>query len=446
MSSNVAISLRNLSKAYQIYEKPSERFWQILLGEKRKHVRSFQALNNISLEIKRGEVVGVMGVNGSGKSTLLQLICGTLNPTSGIISVQGRISALLELGSGFNMEFTGKENVHLSAAIRGASSQEIAERYQEIIDFAQIGNFIDQPVKTYSSGMLVRLAFAVAINSDPDVLVIDEALTVGDELFQKKCFSRLEHLREQGITIFFVSHSGQQVVELCSRAILLDRGELLISGTPNEVYACYQKLIYSPVGTRTAVRQLILEGRTQLDSSGKREASSPHEFYEEGFDSKNIQNVINYEPNGAQIVSSAIQNLDGILVNQLERGTQYKYVYKVKFNEDAFSVRFGTLIKSISGLELGGALSHNLNNDVNERHIKKGSILVVEYQFNCTLNPGVYFLNAGVQGVDRNGQETYLHRIVHANAFRVLPTEKNIATALIDFGFELCIVESELQA
>lgn len=443
MSSNIAISLSNLSKSYQIYEKPSDRFWQILLGEKKKYVRSFQALNDISLEIKRGEVVGVMGVNGSGKSTLLQLICGTLNPTTGIISVGGRISALLELGSGFNMEFTGKENVQLSAAIRGMGAQEIAQRYQAIIDFAQIGDFIDQPVKTYSSGMLVRLAFAVAINSDPDILVIDEALAVGDELFQKKCFSRLEFLREQGVTIFFVSHSGQQVVELCSRAILLDRGELLMSGAPNAVYASYQKLIYSPVGTRTAVRQSIIDGREQLGFSGDREESTLYEFYEEGFDSKNIQNVINYEPNGAQIVSSVIQNLDGILVNQLERGAKYKYVYKVKFNEDAFSVRFGTLIKSISGLELGGALSHNSNN-ANEKYIKKGSVLVIEYQFDCTLNPGVYFLNAGVQGVGRNGQETYLHRIVHANAFRVLPTENNIATALIDFGFELHILEGQL--
>lgn len=446
MSSSIAISLRNLSKAYQIYEKPIDRFWQILFGEKRKRVRSFQALNDVSLEIEKGEVVGVMGANGSGKSTLLQLICGTLNPTIGNISVEGRISALLELGSGFNSEFTGKENVQLSAAIRGMGAKEIADRYEEIISFAEIGDFIDQPVKTYSSGMLVRLAFAVAIHSDPDILVIDEALAVGDELFQKKCFSRLEYLREQGVTILFVSHSGQQVVELCSRAILLDRGECLLSGPPNEVYAAYQKLIYSPVGTRSVVRQAIRGSKVKSDLSGssnRLDESSPNEFYEEGFDSKNNQNVISYEPNGAQIISSAIQNLDGILVNQLVRGAKYKYVYKIKFNEDAFSVRFGVLIKSISGLELGGALSHIVNN-ANEKNIKKGRILVVEYQFNCILNPGVYFLNAGVQGMGRNGQETYLHRIVHANAFRVLPTENNIATALIDFGFEPSITEGEL--
>ena len=443
MSSNVAISLRNLCKAFQRYEKPSERLWQILLGKKREHAQSFQALKDISLEIKKGEVVGIMGENGSGKSTLLQLICGTLNPTSGVIKVEGRISALLELGAGFNMEFTGKENVQLSAAIRGMSAHEIAERYQQIIDFAQIGDFIDQPVKTYSSGMLVRLAFSVAINSDPDVLIIDEALAVGDEFFQKKCFSRLQDLRERGVTILFVSHSGHQVVELCDRAILIDHGEQIASGRPNEVYAAYQKLIYSPAVNRSAVRQAIREGSVKKDISGGADdtnESVPHDFYVEDFDLKNSQNIFYYEENGAQIFFTAIQNLDGMIVNHLKRGDRYKYVYKIKFHRDAFSVRFGTLIKSISGLELGGALSHDFES-AHQKNIRQGSILTVEYEFDCMLNPGVYFFNAGVQGQDHNGHSIYLHRIVHANPFRVLPAKNDFATALIDFNFVPFIAE-----
>lgn len=196
IAEDTAIRISNLSKCFQIYEKPSDRLLQMLSRGYRKYYREFWALKGISFEVKKGETIGVVGRNGSGKSTLLQLICGTLNSSGGSIQVNGRIAALLELGSGFNPEFTGRENVYMNAAILGLKKEEIDSRYAEIESFAEIGQFIDQPVKTYSSGMAVRLAFAVAINSDPEVLIVDEALSVGDELFQRKCFSRIEAIKK----------------------------------------------------------------------------------------------------------------------------------------------------------------------------------------------------------------------------------------------------------
>ena len=239
---DIAISVQNLSKCFQIYENPRDRLKQFVMpriqrfsGKKPKqYFREFWALKDVSFEIKKGEIVGIVGRNGSGKSTLLQLICGTLSPTGGSVQTNGRIAALLELGSGFNPEFTGRENVYMNAAVLGLSKSEVDARFDDIADFADIGQFIEQPVKTYSSGMTVRLAFFIAINVDPEILIVDEALSVGDELFQRKCFSRIEAIRASGATILFVSHSGGTVVELCDRAVLMDSGEKLAIGLPKK--------------------------------------------------------------------------------------------------------------------------------------------------------------------------------------------------------------------
>ncbi|HHQ4708182.1 TPA: ABC transporter ATP-binding protein, partial [Aeromonas veronii] len=224
MFSDIAIKVENLSKCYEVYDTPRDRLKQFIfprmqsvvrIVERQNYFREFWALRNVNFEVKKGETVGIIGCNGSGKSTLLQMICGTLNPTSGSINTKGRIAALLELGSGFNPEFTGRENVYLNGAVLGLSNKEIDERFDDIADFADIGEFIERPVKTYSSGMTVRLAFAVQAMVDPDILVVDEALAVGDEKFQRKCFARLEELKSKGSSILFVSHSSASIVELC---------------------------------------------------------------------------------------------------------------------------------------------------------------------------------------------------------------------------------------
>ncbi len=241
--SDIAIKVSNLSKCYQLYAQPKDRLKQFLWRGRRQYYREFWALREVSFEVMPGEVLGIVGRNGSGKSTLLQLVCGTLAASSGEVSVKGRIAALLELGAGFNPEFTGRENVFMSAAILGLSEQEIAARFEEIVDFSGIRDFIDQPVKTYSSGMYVRLAFAVATSVDPDILVIDEALSVGDGAFARKSFDRIMRMRDTGRTILFCSHSLFQVESLCTRAIWLDGGKIMAEGDSASVVAAYQSFL-----------------------------------------------------------------------------------------------------------------------------------------------------------------------------------------------------------
>lgn len=243
MSSDIAIRVNNLGKCYQIYDKPGDRLKQSLWRGRKKFYREFWALHDISFEVKKGETVGIIGRNGSGKSTLLQLICGTLTSTTGEIQINGRIAALLELGSGFNPEFTGRENVYMNATILGLSRQEIDAKYDEIVAFADIGDFIEQPVKTYSSGMYVRLAFSVAINVEPDILVIDEALSVGDHAFQHKCISRFSQIIAGGASILFVSHDVGTVQAHCQRALWLDRGNIRSIGKASEISDRYYQSI-----------------------------------------------------------------------------------------------------------------------------------------------------------------------------------------------------------
>jgi lipopolysaccharide transport system ATP-binding protein len=243
MPSKPAISVKNLNKCYQLYAQPIDRLKQFLWRGRRQYFREFWALRDVSFDIAKGEVLGIIGRNGAGKSTLLQLLCGTLNPTEGSVNVQGRIAALLELGSGFNPEFSGRENVYLSASILGLSQQEIDERFEAIVDFSGIRDFIDQPVKTYSSGMYVRLAFSVATSVDPDILIVDEALSVGDGEFARKSFDRIRAMKEAGKTILFCSHTLYQVEAFCDRVLWLDRGRLMNLGDPQDVVQCYSNIL-----------------------------------------------------------------------------------------------------------------------------------------------------------------------------------------------------------
>lgn len=244
MSFDPVVRLENLGKCYHVYEKPRDRLLQMLTRGRKKYAREFWALRDVSLAVKKGECLGVIGRNGAGKSTLMQLVCGTLNPTCGTLAVQGRVAALLELGAGFNPEFSGRENVLLSAAVNGLSQAEIATRYEEIVEFSGVRDFIDQPVKTYSSGMYVRLAFSIATSVDPDILVIDEALSVGDGEFARKSFDRILSLQKQGKTILFCSHSLYQVEKFCDRVLWLDHGRPIMLGGAGEVIPHYSAFLF----------------------------------------------------------------------------------------------------------------------------------------------------------------------------------------------------------
>ena len=247
MSSKLAIKIDSLSKCYEIYDAPRDRLKQMIIPKLQrlvmrspgKYYNEFWALKNISVDIKKGEAVGIVGRNGSGKSTLLQLICGTLSPTQGLVETNGRIAALLELGSGFNPEFSGRENVYLNGSVLGIDKARLDERFADIVKFADIGNHLDQPVKTYSSGMFVRLAFAVQMHLDPEILIIDEALSVGDQFFQAKCYAAIRSMMDNGTTVLFVSHSAATVKALCPRAILLSHGELVVDGPASKVLDRY---------------------------------------------------------------------------------------------------------------------------------------------------------------------------------------------------------------
>jgi lipopolysaccharide transport system ATP-binding protein len=447
------IRLRGISKRYEIYRRPSDRLKQAirsgagaLLGlAPACYFDEFWALRDVSFDVRPGETVGVVGRNGSGKSTLLQIVCGTLAPSGGDVATRGRIAALLELGSGFNPEFTGRANVFLNAAILGIPRAEAEARFDAIAAFADIGAFIDQPVKTYSSGMAVRLAFAVAINVDPQILVVDEALSVGDELFQRKCYARIEQIKRAGATILFVSHSAGAVIELCDRALLLEAGEMLAIGDPKAVIGQYQRLIYAPPERQVEVRSAIRASRGAAvavgagGGEGVGDASAgdvgqPDDQYDPGLVP---HSTLAYESRGAVIEGPEIVNEAGARVNCLVRGRTYRYRYAVRFAEAASEVRFGMLVKVLSGLELGGAATASNPRD-SVAFVPAGSVARVEFRFRCALNPGTYFMNAGVLG-KKGAEEIFLHRILDLFAFRVQPVKGSIATGIAYLDCEPCV-------
>jgi lipopolysaccharide transport system ATP-binding protein len=449
MSSELSIRINGVGKVFPVYDKPHHRLLQMLSPRavKGRWYREFRALSNVDLSIYKGETVGIVGRNGSGKSTLLQIICGTLAASSGSVEVRGRVAALLELGAGFNPDFTGRENIYLNGSVLGLSRKEIAERFDEIVDFADIGDFIEQPVKSYSSGMYVRLAFAVAINVMPDILIVDEALSVGDEAFQRKCFARIDRIRESGATVLFVSHAAGTVVELCNRAILLDRGELLVSGSPKYVVSQYHKLVYASADRARALREDIrsqnagsrLEASAVHAASGDagtvaaemsssaNEPGSPEDFFDEGL---TPQSTVRYDTRGAHIQDPHIETPDGRRVNVLRGGAEYVYCYSVCFDEHAQGVRFGMLIKTISGLELGGGVSATREHAI--PLVGQGEVVSVRFRFVAGLAPGVYFLNAGVLATVVE-EETYMDRIIDAVMIRIIPEPGRTSTGHVDF-------------
>jgi lipopolysaccharide transport system ATP-binding protein len=477
MSSEVAIRVRDVSKHYLMFERPEDRLKQMivpriarLVGRRpHQYYRDFAALNCVSFEVKRGETVGIIGRNGCGKSTLLQIICGTLRPSGGTVEVNGRIAALLELGAGFNPEFTGRENVYMNATILGLPQAEIDHRFDDIARFADIGLFLDQPVKTYSSGMYVRLAFATAINVDPDILVVDEALAVGDEAFQRKCFARIEDIKDKGGTILFVSHGAQTIVQLCDRAMLLDRGEKILEGRPKTVVSQYQRFINlsgpdsEPVreeikamdgwaGSMETVPRTVEAGSGQGDAAGV--AKSAHTVGagvvspapdisgpasdESWYDPSLITHSrVEYESTGAHIRDVRITTLDGRVVNVLMPGRPYLYCYTVEYHQPAHQVSFGMMIRTVTGLELGGATTNNCREQLIDE-VTPREIYDVAYRFHCHLLPGTYFTNAGTSG-NFNGERQFAHRILDAVAFRVQSFNIGLANGIVNFEQEITV-------
>ena len=439
-SSEIAIQVQHLSKIYSIYKRPQDRLKQSviprlqqLVGRRpSRYYREFWALRNISFEVHKGETVGVIGRNGSGKSTLLQLICGTLTPTSGTVNTQGRIAALLELGSGFNPEFSGRENVYLNGTILGLSREELDARFDDIASFADIGDFIEQPVKIYSSGMVVRLAFAVQAMVDPDILIVDEALAVGDEKFQRKCFARIEELKSKGTSILFVSHSGAQIIELCEKALLLERGSRLLYTEPAQAVRAYHKLIYAPaheqkqlVKEYQAADQAIAVEPTTVKTDPKPASKTAGN---DSFDSGLVPDSTQVYPiQGAEIRSFRILDTNGQVVNLLNRGQEYRIEVSGQFLSDAEKIYFGVHIRSISGVTITGQRYPEEGSYINQ--VRAGENFNITYGFRMILSPGVYFIGGGVWSYN---EPNCLHRIVDALMFRISSNKKEWFFGYVD--------------
>jgi|TARA_A100001518_G_C1220440_1_gene64507 lipopolysaccharide transport system ATP-binding protein len=417
--SDIAIKVSNLSKCYHIYEKPRDRLKQFILAAFRRAIRlkdkqyfrEFWALRDVSFEIRKGEAVGIIGRNGSGKSTLLQMICGTLNPSGGSIQTHGRIAALLELGAGFNPEFTGRENVYMNASVLGLRKEEIDIRYNDIVAFADIGDFIEQPVKTYSSGMVVRLAFAVQAQIDPDILIVDEALAVGDAKFQAKCFERLRQLKENGTSILLVTHSTEQIVTHCTHAVLLNNGQVIEQGNPRRISNLYLDLLFGkqkrsePAATEMSDEPIECEESVDCisadycslnlseDTFGQRPGYNPHEY--------------RWGDGAVRILDYYISADGEAYPTSYKVGQEIVLVISVGFLHEVFRPIFGITIKTKEGVTVFGANSETLDFETFKSSGRAGTAVRVGAKFNCRLGSGDYFISIGV--ASRQGEDILPH-------------------------------------
>lgn len=354
----LAIEVDNVQKIYKLYDKPSDRMKEAFgFGKKKKHKLHY-ALKGVDMKIYQGETVGIIGTNGSGKSTILKIITGVLNPTSGRVLVNGRISALLELGAGFNMEYNGIENVYLNGTMMGFSEKEIEAKLPEILSFADIGDYVYQPVKTYSSGMFVRLAFAVAINIEPEILIVDEALSVGDVFFQAKCYHKFEEFKKMGKTIVFVSHDLSSISKYCDRVYLLNQGNILGEGSPKAMIDTYKRVLVGQYDGQESVGE---ETASLLDDEDLQRAAA-QKADEKGTDASQASmeakgqnpNALEYGTKQAQIEEFYITDDRGVPTNAILKGSMFTIHMRVRFMDHIPAPIFAFSVKNVIGVEITG--------------------------------------------------------------------------------------------
>lgn len=438
MSSELAIKIESLSKCYQIYDKPRDRLKQMILPRlqrlalqsPRQYFSEFWALKDISVDIRKGEAVGVIGRNGSGKSTLLQLICGTLSPTQGAIETHGRIAALLELGSGFNPEFTGRENIYLNGAILGIGKERLDEKFADIVRFADIGNHLDQPVKTYSSGMFVRLAFAVQAHLEPEILIIDEALSVGDQFFQAKCYAAIRSMMENGTTVLFVSHSAATVKALCPRAILLSHGELIMDGLASKALDRYFVLGSLEANAASLANMVPDDTEVAVHRSG----------LDDGVPLSPAQVVSSMQPPFERRVSHRVGSgqarfiecrvlLDSEEAIVVETGATLRVQAVLEALENCpYEGEVGLVVGTIEGVELFAINSFFLG--VRIPAMKAGEKRLLEFEFVSPLSSGArYRIDLGYR---MPVQGEYVDKVFSAAGFSVVNQGERIVPLLFD--------------
>lgn len=409
------IEINELTKIYKLYRNPVDRLKESLSFFWKKLSQGFFALNSMTLNVQKGEALGIIGKNGSGKSTLLKIMTGVLSPTSGKLSVKGRISALLELGAGFNPDFSGLENVYLNGTMMGMSKEDVDKKIDDITAFADIGDFIYQPVKTYSSGMFVRLAFAVAINVEPEILIVDEALSVGDIFFQAKCFKKFSEFKDQGKTIIFVTHDMSSVMKYCDRVIVMNEGVIIDEGAPGPMIDIYKKIL---VNQYSKVESVDVKN-TFVENQWKKGININPSFSD-------------YGNNKAQIIDFGVFDHSGDLTNVIMKGKEFKLKIKVRFNEDIVDPIFAFSIKDIRGTEITG--TNTMLESINTGLIKKDDIYMIEFTQNIALQGGDYLISFGCTGYEGNEFVVYnrlydifnIHVIANKNSVGFFDMDSNI--------------------
>ncbi|WP_026509469.1 ABC transporter ATP-binding protein [Butyrivibrio sp. LC3010] len=428
MEKDIAIQVTDLTKMYKLYNKNGDRLKDALGLLKGNSYTEHLALNHVNLKVKKGETIGIIGTNGSGKSTILKIITGVLSPTSGSVEVDGHISALLELGAGFNMEYNGIDNIFLNGMMIGFSEDEIKARMDSILEFADIGDYVYQPVKTYSSGMFVRLAFAVAINIDPEILIVDEALSVGDVFFQAKCYHKFEEFKKQGKTILFVSHDLSTISRYCDRAILLNQGVILGEGTPKKMIDIYKQVLVGQYPLPENDFKSLLEDDDIREAAGKKLGKKDVDNKENCDDStkdkdKTEQNpdLLEYGNNAAQIVEFYATDSKGLRTNSVIKGTEFTIHMKVKFLKDINAPIFAFTIKNIMGIEIAG--TNSMVEKAFLEPVKAGEEKVITFSQRMLLQGGDYLVSFGVTGFEQDNFEVY-HRLYDALNLTVV-SDKN---------------------
>lgn len=437
MSSDVVVRVDSLGKCYHIYEDPRKRLLQMLYRGRRRFYREFWALRDVSFEIRRGETVGIVGKNGSGKSTLLQMICGTLAPTEGTIQTRGRIGALLELGSGFNPEFSGRDNVYINAALLGLSREEIDACFDKIVAFADIGDFIDQPVQTYSSGMVVRLAFAVQAQVSPDILIVDEALAVGDAKFQAKCFARLKDLKDQGTSILLVTHSSEQIVAHCSRAILMDEGRMLQVGEPRQIINRYVDILF---GKERVIDDSELPRPPQGGEGTVSNVPSALSWSEDLFSSRPLYNSHEYRwgDGKARILDFDLEVKGERYPGVIQTGEDIVIRLAVQFLNELHAPILGVTVKTKEGMTVYGANSETLDVTAVRDLGSAATTVHMRALLRCCLAPGDYFISVGVATCE--GGEIIPHdRRFDSIHIQVAPQRRFFGIS--DLGLEMVVEE-----
>lgn len=441
MEEKVVIHVNDVRKMYKLYDKPMDRMKEALGFSRKKRYKEHYALNGVSFDVRKGETVGIIGTNGSGKSTMLKIITGVLNPTGGNVEIEGRISALLELGAGFNSEYTGIENVYLNGTMTGFTKEEIDARLQEILDFADIGDFVYQPVKTYSSGMLVRLAFAVAINIDPEILIVDEALSVGDVFFQAKCFKKFEDFKKEGKTILFVSHDLSSVQKYCDRVVLLNKGNKLAEGSAKDMVNLYKKVLVNRLADTTLSNEdnPAIEGRAESivdqhadDAQTGRSGGRWRDHFEVN------PNLIEYGNKEAELIDFAIVDADGMFTSSIEKGTRFTVKSKTLFHQTIRMPIFTLTFKDIHGTSITGTNTMYEKKDVEEA--KEGEIYVAEFTQEMNLQGGEYLVSMSCTGY-ANGEFTVYHRLYDVLNLTVVSDKDTVG--FYDMNSEVTVTKVE---